>query len=626
MNLNSPLFQQMQRVPKQFTSGGADCRRASGRVLNRVLLLIGFAVPVWAADYYVATNGSDSAAGTLAAPWRTIQKAANSAPPGATVYVLPGVYNEKVTINVTGPLSLIGSNQPVISGAGLSGQNLIYIANKSGITIEGFVLRDNTGVTDGSGIRFEGGGSNLTFRANRIHNIRGSDAMGITVYGTSGTQPVTNVLIVGNEVFDCDAAPSEAITLNGNVSGFRIESNYVHDVNNIGIDMIGGEGMAPANDVARDGVCRANRVVRARSSYGGGYAAGIYVDGGRDIVVENNIVTECDLGIEVGCETKGLVASNIVVRSNLIYANDKVGLVFGGYESNVGRVNNCQFLFNTLVGNDTLSDGNGEVWIQYASNNVVAGNVIVSTAQNLFLTSITGSLSNRLDYNIWYCPGGSNVAQFVWRGTTYTNFTAYRSGSQQDAHSQFADPLLTNFHLQVLSPAVDAGPPDYVLASGETDLDGQARRTGMRPDCGADELSGFDAWRITKFSRSELADASVSGATTDPDGDGAANLMEYALAGHPLIADSGSFGTVISLATFDSARYLTLTYRENKAATDLMFEPEAAGALTNGAWSSTGVVETGREDAGDWWFVTVRDGVPISDASHRFLRLKIAQP
>ncbi|MDW8344746.1 MAG: right-handed parallel beta-helix repeat-containing protein [Verrucomicrobiae bacterium] len=594
--------------------------------MNRILLFLSVALPAWAMEYHVATNGNDSAAGSLTAPWRTIQKAANTATPGATVYVWPGTYNEKITINVTGPLALIGTNGPVVSGAGRPGQNLIYIANKSGITIEGFVLRDNTGVTDGSGIRFEGAGSNLTFRANRIHNIRGSNAMGITVYATSGTQPVTNLVIAGNEVFDCDAAPSEAITLNGNVTGFRIESNYVHDVNNIGIDMIGGEGMAPANDVTRHGVCRGNRVERARSSYGGGYAAGIYVDGGRDIIVENNVVTECDLGIEVGCENRGLIASNVIVRSNLIYSNDKAGLVFGGYASNVGRVNNCQFLFNTLVGNDTLGTGNGELWMQHASNNVVAGNIIVSTAQNLLLSSISGSRSNRLDYNLWYCPGGSNTARFVWRGTTYTGFNAYRTGSQQDAHSQFANPLLTNFHLRVLSPAVDAGPPDYWPAAGETDLDGQPRRTGPRPDCGADELSAFDAWRVEQFSPAQLANESHSGATADPDADGVVNLLEYAFRTEPLASNDTSRLPVVGLTIPSTTRYLTLTYRQNKAATDLVFEPQAAGALTNGAWSSTGVVEIGREDAGDWWRVTARDSVPVNAAQQRFMRLRVRNP
>jgi len=44
------------------------------------------------ADYYVATTGSDSNAGTLAAPFATIQKGADVAGAGDTVYIRGGTY------------------------------------------------------------------------------------------------------------------------------------------------------------------------------------------------------------------------------------------------------------------------------------------------------------------------------------------------------------------------------------------------------------------------------------------------------------------------------------------------------------------------------------------------------
>jgi hypothetical protein len=45
-----------------------------------------------ATEYYVATTGSDSAAGTMAAPWATLQKAANTAVAGDTVWIRGGTY------------------------------------------------------------------------------------------------------------------------------------------------------------------------------------------------------------------------------------------------------------------------------------------------------------------------------------------------------------------------------------------------------------------------------------------------------------------------------------------------------------------------------------------------------
>ncbi|GIP21628.1 hypothetical protein J22TS3_19030 [Paenibacillus sp. J22TS3] len=41
-------------------------------------------------DYYVATNGNDSNAGTSSAPWKTLQHAADTVPAGSTVHVRGG--------------------------------------------------------------------------------------------------------------------------------------------------------------------------------------------------------------------------------------------------------------------------------------------------------------------------------------------------------------------------------------------------------------------------------------------------------------------------------------------------------------------------------------------------------
>jgi len=49
-----------------------------------------------AAEYHVATSGTDSAAGARAAPFRTIQRAAEAARPGDTITVHAGLYRERV--------------------------------------------------------------------------------------------------------------------------------------------------------------------------------------------------------------------------------------------------------------------------------------------------------------------------------------------------------------------------------------------------------------------------------------------------------------------------------------------------------------------------------------------------
>ncbi len=53
------------------------------------------------ATYYVATNGSDSAAGTsINTPFRSVAKAASVASPGNLIYVRGGTYTTNATISI----------------------------------------------------------------------------------------------------------------------------------------------------------------------------------------------------------------------------------------------------------------------------------------------------------------------------------------------------------------------------------------------------------------------------------------------------------------------------------------------------------------------------------------------
>jgi hypothetical protein len=324
--------------------------------------------------------------------------------------------------------------------------------------------------------------------------------MGITVYGTA-ENPISNLVIHGNEIYDCEPATSEALTLNGNVTGFEITGNYVHDVNNIGIDFIGGETDIHATRGARNGLCAENRVERARSSYGGGFAAGIYVDGGCNIIIERNSVTECDMGIEAGAENSGWNTTNITIRSNLLFNNDKVGIVFGGYDGSAGRVRLCSVLNNTLVRNNRLGitggDFHGECIIQYAANNSVENNIVFVDERGdkraLSEETSSGNSNNQFDYNVYYCSTGSGSVQFQWKGTSYTGFTAYTNAvATGDQDSSDIDPLLENlaesdFHLTSGSPAIDSGNPAYLPGGSVTDYEGNPRVIDNRVDIGAYE-------------------------------------------------------------------------------------------------------------------------------------------
>ncbi len=442
--------------------------------------------------------------------FNTIQSALNNAQPGDSILVKEKAtpYFEKINFpsggNQTGgyvTLMAYPGEHPVLDGSGVPNNpasytdDMIYLENVDYVRIIGFEIRNDT-TTEGSGIRVYGYGSYIEIRDNEIHNIRGGGedggAMGITIYGANDNLSINHIIIDGNHIYDCDPAWSEALTLNGNVEQFEVTNNIVEDVNNIGIDFIGGEDWL-SSKFARNGRCAWNQVFRANSPYEGGYAAGIYVDGGQDIVIENNTVSGCDLGIEIGAENAGVVTSGIKVRNNVIYKNEKAGLVFGGYDVNTGRVKQCDFTGNTCYQNDVLKTGHGELWVQYAEDNNIADNIFYANDQSVLLYSEAGNVDNTLNFNLWYTEGGEANARYFWNGQLYIGFGNYQAATGQDSQSVFSDPEFVDaahedFHLNANSPAIDHGDPNYSPDSSEKDLDGDLRLIGTRVDIGADEV------------------------------------------------------------------------------------------------------------------------------------------
>jgi hypothetical protein len=471
------------------------------------------------AGLYVSTTGSDSNSGTIDSPWRTIQHAANSVKAGDTVYVRGGVYSESVNISVSG--SALGGaitfqsysgETAIVDGTGLavpsSGtQGLFNIANQSYITIQGFEIRNyqtSSSSATPAGIWVSGSGSDIRVLNNIVHNIvttseNNGNAFGIAVYGTAAPASLDGVTIDGNQVYNLKTGNSESVNVDGNVTNFTITNNVIHDNDNIGIDAIGFEGVAPnpAFDYARNGEISGNTVfnISAINNAGEGNsydADGIYVDGGSQITVERNRVYQTDLGIEVASEHAGHVASSVIVRNNLVYFSNSAGISIGGYASNVGGTDQCTIVNNTLFQNDTKNTGSGEFQIQYyATNNVFKNNIVDATSQGLFINNYTNSEPSPadVDYNLYYSTVSSSLADFLWNGTDHVGFTSYQSATGLDSHSQYADPLFLNLttpdlRIEATSPAVSRG-INLGSVVGTLDFAGNPRTQGGNIDVGA---------------------------------------------------------------------------------------------------------------------------------------------
>ncbi|MDG2122386.1 MAG: lamin tail domain-containing protein, partial [Verrucomicrobiales bacterium] len=134
---------------------------------------------------------------------------------------------------------------------------------------------------------------------------------------------------------------------------------------------------------------------------------------------------------------------------------------------------------------------------------------------------------------------------------------------------------------------------------------------------GGDDASDYATWASARG-------VSGSGESGDDDRDGLANLAEYGMGLLPLEDSSGLLpvGRAEALTVAGAtADYLTVSYRRNKAADDVVAEVQVATDLLGVGWTVlSGVVKI--TDNGDGTEqVTVRGGAPISEAASLFVRV-----
>lgn len=478
-------------------------------------------------SFYVSTTGDDKNPGTESAPWRTIQHAAETARPGSTVNVRGGVYEELVSINVSGNASegfitfrSFPGESAVLDATRFiptSKTGVLTIHNQSYVRIEGFEIRNFRTAEHRLaplGIDISGSGSHLELLKNNVHHIEqtfqgrdapgsGGNGFGIAVYGTDAKAPITDLVIDGNEVHHLKTGSSESLVVNGNVTNFRITHNVVHDNNNIGIDVIGFERTAPdpAVDQARDGVVSGNLVYNITSRGNPAYqneenSDGIYVDGGTRILIEENVMHDVDFGIELASEHRDRATSYIIARNNLIYHCHTAGVSIGGYAPERGRTEHSTVINNTLYQNDTSATGSGEFQMQWnMTDDIFANNIVYAGSACLF--SLTRSKVEKdrrpvtIDHNLYYCAAGPQASRWAAASDTVSGFDKYVQSTGNDSHSHFSDPLFVDpaqndFHVRSDSPAIAAGITEG-LPVGEVDLEGSPRLKSGKIDIGCYE-------------------------------------------------------------------------------------------------------------------------------------------
>jgi hypothetical protein len=401
--------------------------------------------------YYVAPTGNDDYAGSIAYPWRTVQKAADTLVTGDTVYVRAGTYHEQVVPQNSGsagqPITYAAypGEMATIDGSGVTLPDdlvgLFDISNKSYIVVSGLHVMDAGPYGNNAGI-IVFNSDHITVENNSTYNTNSS---GIGVWGSN------HVVVDGNRVEEAGGGGwQECITIAG-TDVFEVFDNEVLNCHKEGID---------AKDGASNGQIYRNHVHHTQQ-------VGIYVDAWDkhtyNIAVYQNVVHDIqdNDGFSIGSEQGGLL-ENVLVYNNIAYNNRYVGLTLHNCcpGPSTHPVQNVTVINNTFYNNGWTAWGGGIAVDNPDAQNVVVRNNIVS--QNLYFQLVvaadvsTATLS--IDHNL---VDGFRGTEGEIYGDDYV-----------EGDPLFANPAGANFHLQENSPAIDAG---SATDAPTEDFDGRAR-------------------------------------------------------------------------------------------------------------------------------------------------------
>jgi len=344
------------------------------------LLTTLIATASFGADYYVATNGSDTAAGSSTAPWRTIQKAADTVAPGSVVHVRAGTYaGFQMTRDATAANPIVFRADPsvLVNLPNSETPDNINIENADYITVEGFTVEDAPRIgiraVNATGVIIK---NNVVRRSGRtgiltgwtpalqvIGNVSSAAGEEHGIYVANSNTRSDNVIIRGNETF---GNTKNGIQINGDcmsggdgiIEGVLVENNHVHDNNWKGFSIISVQfGVFQNNLVHDNGISAGAGGIHLADEPGCGKPSS------NNLVVNNTVVEP-----RIACIRMTEQSTSNVIFNNLCVAgaNDKLILDDAGGNlissaSNVRRTSSTGIFVGAGADNYHLASGSNVI-------------------------------------------------------------------------------------------------------------------------------------------------------------------------------------------------------------------------------------------------------------------------
>lgn len=504
------------------------------RTLIRVLIIVLFSFPAFAADYYYAQSSAGSNDATSCANAKALSTLAwgtgNHGAAGNTIY-LCGTITSSLTIGASGtvgnPITIKFYENAKFSKDFWAG-NVIYSSGKSNIVLDGGVngiiecldngdslghqqldtvgvsmtLGDNleiknltiqnlyvkdyqnhTNKFNGAGIEINDLKNNTSIHHNTIKHVKQAiKAANLNQASASG------LYIYNNTTDHC----AWGIYIPGNNTSTALSDVYVHDNNitmgaNWATDYIGAED----NPYHLNGIVSyCSGLVADPCTINNYHLYNNYIQGPDDL--PENFTAD---GMKLGTGfifLQHLEGTGLYIYNNVLYGNTES--VSNGYiYTEIIHYAAPVVANNTIIGYCNAGGcGRGIGMIRYHANtNIkVRNNIIYNVYRGLHFEPETSldpvpTMAVDADYNLFY--GNAITATFV---SSYTTFAQWQ-GASQDAHGRSADPSLSaTFHPNTADDP-EVGNAENLTSLGITALNSDANSV-VRPTSGAWDIGAYE--------------------------------------------------------------------------------------------------------------------------------------
>lgn len=400
---------------------------------------------------YVAASGDDHHSGAEAAPLLTLQRAADIAAAGDTIFVRAGTYAPFVIRTVgtaQAPVRWVADGGTRINAVG-DGVDAITVDGAAWIDIEGFAATS----AGGAGLRLRGC-SAVTVRRNQFID---SNLWGIVA------DHCNDLLLDNNEVRG--SVRSHGIYLSNSGDRAIVRGNRLTGNTSAGI-AIGGDNKSDQDGIITGTLIEDNVLL----GNGVDQSPAILLDGAVGTVLRNNIISKSGgAGITLQHKYGGSASTGTLVEHNTIV------LALGATVA----VDLQDAAVDTTLRNNILIAGIWPIGARTADE-------LVPEAKGAMAVSLDSIAGLRSDHNVM------TPRFFIGAEPTVMSLVQWQQRTQQDKHSVspllerlFRDAANGRFELVDGSAAIDRGQDAKGVGR---DLAGNARPVGLHVDVGAYEF------------------------------------------------------------------------------------------------------------------------------------------